>query len=395
MRGPFIVSNCQVVTEELVLNNGFVKVNKGTIIDFGSMSELTHQDKDEYELITFPSGYYIIPGMIDLHIHGLNGADVMDGTIEAYDVIATSLPCEGTTSFLATTATDSEAKIQKVLQNVPHYLRSVKQSGKAEMLGIHLEGPFISKEKVGAQPLEHVIEPDVSLFKKWNQISEEFIKVVTLAPELENGLALTKYLAEQEIIASIGHSNGSYEVLHEALLAGASQVTHLFNAMSGVHHREPGIAAGALLHKELIVEVIPDGIHVHPKMLELVYQIKGSDNILVITDSIRAKNLEPGTYDFVGQEIKVGKDRATLLDGTLAGSILTMEKALQNMHEFTNASIDDLVKMTSTNAAKRLKLEHRKGSITKGKDADLVILNEKLEVVMTICRGEIAFKKFT
>jgi N-acetylglucosamine-6-phosphate deacetylase len=315
----------------------------------------------------------------------------MDATTSALDQMAKALPREGTTSFLATTLTQEVEAIEDALANVANYLRMEKQEGKAEVLGVHLEGPFISKEKAGAQPLEYIIPPDVELFSHFQEKAGNAIKLVTLAPEEDKEASLIHHLRTTGVVASIGHSNGTYQQMDGAIKAGASHVTHLFNGMTGLHHREPGVVGTAFLRKELVTELIVDGIHSAPEVVRLAYQQIGEDRLILITDSIRAKGLMDGVYDLGGQEVHVKDGKAELSNGHLAGSVLKMADALNNMMAFAETDLQSVVKMASTNPAKQLKVFDRKGSIAVGKDADLVVLDENHQVLLTFCRGVLSY----
>ncbi|AGX06193.1 N-acetylglucosamine-6-phosphate deacetylase [Bacillus sp. NRRL B-14911] len=381
-----LLKNSRVLTEDGIIDKGYILVEDGRIKSFGPAEELGGQSADK--TIELDAGATLAPGFIDLHIHGAGGADTMDSTPEALQTIARTLPAEGTTSFLATTITQERSLIEKALANAAAY----KPEGfEAEMLGIHLEGPFINEKRKGAQPLEHILKSDVELFKAWQEKSGQLIRLVTLAPELEGGKELVRHLAETGVIASIGHSDADYEEVREAVEAGATHVTHLFNGMKGLHHREPGTAGAALLFKELIVEMIADGVHVRPEMIKLALNSKGMDGMVLITDSMRAKCLKNGTYDLGGQDVTVKDGMALLEDGTLAGSILRMKDSVKNMTKFADITLAEAVKLASENPAKQLKVFDRKGSIAEGKDADLTVLNENMDIVLTICRGKVAY----
>ncbi|NME96790.1 N-acetylglucosamine-6-phosphate deacetylase [Aneurinibacillus aneurinilyticus] len=385
-----LITGIRVYAEKGTINEGYVTIQNGKILEIGQMADL--KDTDGYDqLFSFPDSYALLPGMIDLHIHGANGADTMDATPEAVRTMAKWLPHEGTTSFLATTMTQEVEQIERALVNVADYRKRANGPGEAEILGVHLEGPFLSPRRAGAQPVDKMINPDIVLFEKWQRIAAGAIRLVTVAPELPGGMEFVSHLAQCDVVASIGHSDATYAEVAEGVRCGLKHVTHLFNGMRGLHHREPGVVGAALLHPELLAELIVDGMHVHPEMVKLVYQQKGRSGLILITDAMRAKCLGEGTYELGGQEVIVQNGRALLADGTLAGSIVKMKDAATNAMRFSGCTLEDIVHMTAVNPAKQLGLFASKGSIAQGKDADLVVLDKEHEVVLTLCRGKIAF----
>lgn len=379
-----------ICLDDQLIEDGFVYVENGKIAQVGKKQDF--QLPENVHKITYKETVYLVPGFIDVHIHGVDGADTMDATPECLLTMTSALVKEGTTSFLATTITQDENAIEKALANVAQFMKEQNGPGKAEIVGIHLEGPFINPVRKGAQPEKYILEPNIETFQKWQKIAEGNIKLVTLAPEQPNGLELVEYLAKNDCIASIGHSDASYEEVKKAVEAGASHVTHLFNGMKGIHHREPGTSGAALLFDELTVEIIADGIHLRPEMFSLVLKLKGLDRVVLITDSMRAKCLKNGVYDLGGQEVYVKDGKALLKDGTLAGSILKMKDSVKNILQYTNLTLPEVVKLASTNPAKELGIDDRKGSLEVGKDADIVVLNEQYEPILTVCRGVIAYK---
>ncbi|MEC1523461.1 N-acetylglucosamine-6-phosphate deacetylase [Neobacillus niacini] len=382
----------KAVLENEVAESIYVFIEDGKIQEIGPINSLPSHLK-KVEKIEVPEDKSVVPGFIDVHIHGAAGADTMDATIEALQTMAKALPAEGTTSFLATTITQKHENIENALKNAAHYRKGHNHSGIADVLGVHLEGPFINKKRAGAQPMEYIIDPDIELFQKWQQLADGSIKLVTVAPELENGTNFVRYLNETGVIASIGHSDAIYEEMEKAVQAGAKQVTHMFNGMRGIHHREPGVAGSALIFKELMVELIADGIHVRPEVMKLIINAKGTDGMILITDAMRAKCLKNGVYDLGGQDVSVANGKALLADGTLAGSILKMNDSIKNILEAADITLSEAVQMASMNPAKQLNVYDRKGSISVGKDADILILSNEYQVEMTFCRGEIAYKK--
>lgn len=390
------------MNKTIVFQNGMVhsenKMYPGGVISFrdGKIQTVGQEMLDKVacqEVIKLPNSYHVIPGMIDVHIHGADGADTMDGTYQSMKRIANVLPKEGVTSFLATTMTQKQEKIEYALQNAAHYIQGEQPYGHAELLGVHLEGPFISEKRSGAQPIASIMKPNLNMFQRWQELALGSIKLVTIAPELEGSLEIIRYLSKHGVIASIGHSDATYEEVVKGIEAGASHITHLFNGMRGLHHREPGVVGAALLHDELSAELISDGIHVRPELVKLAFQQKGREKVLLITDAMRAKCLGEGVYDLGGQKVTVQNGKAALHDGTLAGSVLKMMDAVRNTMKYTGCSIQDILYMTSVNPAKQLQIFNRKGSLSSGKDADLVVLDEKLEIVMTFCRGQLAYRR--
>ncbi|WP_050616411.1 N-acetylglucosamine-6-phosphate deacetylase [Bacillus testis] len=388
-----LLKNADVYLENEIIQNGYVLTADGKITEVGPLDQLDEHKLQDVEVIELEAGTKIVPGFVDVHIHGAGGADTMDGTPEALQTMAHYLPKEGTTSFLATTMTQEKGNIVQALRNAAAYQEKDNGRAEAQVIGVHLEGPFINPSKKGAQPEEHILEPSIEVFKEWQKEAGNSIKLVTVAPEMPNGMEFVKYLAENNVTASIGHTSANYEQVKEAVEAGATQVTHLFNGMQGMHHREPGTAGAALLFDELKVELISDGIHVRPEMIDLAVRLKGTDGALLITDSMRAKCLKNGNYELGGQPVIVEDGKATLHDGTLAGSILKMIDSVKNMLKFTSLDLQEVIKLASVNPAKQIRMFDSKGSIASGKDADLVVLDKENDIDMTICRGRIAYKK--
>ncbi|MDX8045640.1 N-acetylglucosamine-6-phosphate deacetylase [Gracilibacillus sp. S3-1-1] len=386
-----LIKNIEIYTEKHVIKQGYIKVEQHTIKEIGTLDQLTSED--DYHILDFANqSLKAIPGFIDIHIHGANGADVMDGTREALQTMANILPKEGTTSFLATTMTQAEDAIEHALTTASRYMQS-QQANAAEVIGIHLEGPFVNKKRKGAQPEEHIQQPNVALFQKWNSLANEQIKLVTLAPEETGGTELIEYLHKKGIIASAGHTDATAKQIQEAIPHGLSHITHLYNQMRGFHHREPGVVGAAWLEQALKVELIADGIHSDFEAVNIAFKTIGKDRLILITDAMRAKCLPDGRYDLGGQEVFVEKEQARLADGTLAGSTLKLNDAFKNILQFTDCSFEEAIAVTSTNAAKELGLIDRKGTLTEDKDADIVLLDENNEIALTICRGNIAYER--
>ena len=377
--------NTFILTEE-----GIIKTN--IIIKDGIISYIGNKEIDG--LITLPDDQILVPGFIDEHMHGINGYDVMDGNVETLKKIAEEVAKEGVTSFLATTST---ASIQKTIETL-HAVKTFKEldnSCYAEIIGAHLEGPFLSKTYQGAQLGEYIINPSISLMKEFIIESGNNVKLVTLAPEEENGLDLIKYLKEHNIIASVGHSNSTYKIVEQSIKNGLTSVTHTYNAQKPIHHREVGVVGAAMLFDELYTELICDGIHVSSPAVNLLCKNKPLDKIVLITDSLPEKGLKDGVYLDNDQEICVKNNELRLKDGTLAGSCLTMNQAIKNVIKFTGVNLIDAINFATANPAKNLNIFDKVGSIKVGKLANFTIIDQEINVYQTIRCGNIIYKKGT
>jgi len=331
----------------------------------------------------------LAPGFIDTHIHGAGGADAMDGTRAALSVISETLVKEGTTAFLATTMTESEAEIIKALTAVREYGESC--SG-ATLLGVHLEGPFVSETFAGAQPREYITAPSVEIFDKYDEASGGMVKIVTLAPENDADFALTRSLKNRGVIASVGHSAADEKTVQCSIANGITRVTHTYNAQSKLHHREIGVVGSALLYDELYCELIADTIHVSVPAMKLLIKNKPKNKVVLITDAMRAKGMPDGVSELGGQTVYVKNGRATLTDGTLAGSVLKMNAAVKNITEKCGADICSALDSASYNPAESIGIADEFGSIKIGNRADFTLLDPKFNVVMTMVKGRIVYK---
>ena len=284
--------------------------------------------------------------------------------------ITSAIVQEGTTSCLATTMTQSPENINNALKAVKEYKELNKPEG-ALVLGVHLEGPFISTSMIGAQPLEYVANPNVEIFKKYQEVSGNNIRLVSLAPEVEGGEELVKYLKETGVVASLGHTAAGYNDVEKAVKAGATNVTHTYNAQKAYHHRDIGTVGAALLLDELNCELICDTIHVSVPAIKMVVKNKPHDKVTLITDAMRAKQLEDGISELGGQTVIVKNGEARLENGALAGSVLLMNHAVKNVVEKCGVSFTDAIDMASINPARNLGVDKEMGSIALGKKANI------------------------
>lgn len=343
------------------------------------------------EAIELPEDAIVLPGFIDQHIHGAGGSDGMDGTVEDIAVIAKTIAAEGTTSFLVTTMTQSPENITKAMTAVKEYREAASDEG-ARVVGVHLEGPFIAAGYKGAQPLEYVKAPDIVVFDEYNEAGGNSIRIVTLAPEVEGAEAFIRHLTEKGIVSSIGHTGAKYADIEKAVSVGASNVTHTYNAQTALHHREIGTVGSAMLIDELNCELIADTIHVSVPAMRLLVKNKPLDKLTLITDAMRAKGVPDGVSELGGQTVYVKNGEARLADGTLAGSVLRMNRAVQNMVEKVGVPFTQAVDYATINPAKNLKIDHEAGSIKVGKRADFTVLNANYDVLLTVRGGKVIYR---
>ena len=375
----YVIQGGTIYTEDGSIEKGHIIVKDGRILHIGHTPYHGH-----LKTLNVPNSH-ILPGFIDIHIHGGYGEDAMDASADGLKHLSERLLSEGTTSYLATTMTQSNQAIINALQTISHY--QVKQSShEAEILGVHLEGPFISEHKVGAQNPKFVQRPTIEQLEAYQQAAQGLIKIVTIAPEVEGAHKVMQSLSDQ-IIFSIGHTIATYDEVNKAVTLGANHVTHLYNAGTSFTHRNPGVFGAAWTNPFLHCELIADGIHSHPTSVDIAFKMKDTTHMFLITDAMRAKGLGPGTYDLGGQNVIVSNHQARLENGALAGSILKMNEGLKNTIRFTKRSLEDLWRVTSYNQAKALNILHQKGSLREGKHADIVILDSEINVLKTIKMG--------
>ncbi|MCG1010825.1 N-acetylglucosamine-6-phosphate deacetylase [Salinicoccus sp. ID82-1] len=375
-----LIRNANLVTHETTLKNHWLMCSDGSIEDFGPMESCP-----EVGNALDAENMYVLPGAIEMHIHGAAGVDAMDADMEYLEKIATHLPRTGSTAFLATTMTAPFADIERALINLADH----KYDSGAKLLGVHLEGPFISSRHPGAQNPEHIIIPDEEALRHLQDLSGNRIRLLTYAPEEDDG-AFLEALRALDIIPSAGHTDATYDTLKNAQDNGLSHITHLYNGMRGLHHREPGVVGFSYLEQPY-VEVIADGVHSRPEMVKLAFDTITPERLIMITDAMRAQGLPDGEYDLGGQTVHVSGNEARLSDGTLAGSVLTMQQAVSNMRDYTGCSWTDIVRMSAYNPAVELGLTDAKGVIRQGADADLVIYDEASNLKHTIINGERVF----
>jgi N-acetylglucosamine-6-phosphate deacetylase len=377
-----------VVTPDEVIENGVVLCEDSYIKAVGSACAI---EPEPGSRIIDARGRFVMPGFIDTHFHGSGGDDVMANGAEGVRRISRALLKFGTTGYLATTVA---ARHEELMRSVENTIAAEEDDPfAAEILGLHIEGPYINPKFKGAQPEWGIRDPNFDECARLLDAAGGRIKIVTVAPELPGGLEIIRKLVRAGVAPSLGHSEADYDTALAAIEAGATRATHLFNAMSGVHHRKPGLAVAALNEPGICAEMICDGVHVNPRMVALAWKAKGRDGMTLITDATAAQGVGDGVFTLGDFQIQVRGPLCTLMDGvTIAGSVLTMNAAAANAIAFTGMSLIDVAHTASLAPAEVCGVADRKGSIEVGKDADLAILNPDFSVSHTICRGVVAYQ---
>ena len=372
-----LIKNCNII----YLN----RIEKGALlIENGKIKEinpLTYNNED----ILDADGLYVSPGFIDVHIHGAGGFDTMDGTIDAINTIAKTIVKHGTTSFTPTTMTVSIEAIHKSME----VIKKLKETGTegAHVLGANLEGPFINPEAIGAQNPDYLLSPTISTYNEMVKGCGDAVVSITLAPEIPGAKELIKYLSEKGIVCSIGHTKATYEEAIEAIECGACHSTHLYNVMTPLNHRTPGVV-GAIFDSDITTETISDGIHISYPALRIAYKQKTTDKVLLITDAMMACSMPDGEYSLGGQSVTVKNGAARLKNGALAGSILTLDKAVKNVYKNSNLPLYEIVKMASYNGARHCNVHDHKGQIKEGYDADLILFDDDINIQTVFISGK-------
>ena len=328
------------------------------------------------------------PGFIDVHIHGAGGHDVMEGSERALDVIASTIAAHGTTAFAATTVTADPNAICKSSEGIAHYITQqyARSRASAEVLGIHFEGPFISPIRRGVHPPEWIKLPSAELLEKFIAAAQGHALLMTIAPELLGAIPCIDAALEAGMIVGMGHTDATYEQARAGLARGAHHAIHTFNAMRPFSHRDAGVIGAVLTSPEISAELIADGVHVDETAMRILLQAKGASGVILITDGISATGMPDGKYVLGGFEVTVSGGVCRGAEGRLAGSTLTLDRALRNIVKLGN-SLGDTLRMLTLNPAKLLGIEHKKGTLHANADADVVLLNEALQVTQVFTRG--------
>lgn len=359
------------------LDQGFVE--RDLCFD-GPLLTLDSQDGQSYD----GTGCYVIPGLTDVHFHGCRGADLSDGDAAGLQTMAEYELSRGVTQICPAGMTLLEEQLIKVCRTAAAHKREGRPG--ADLAGINLEGPFLSYAKKGAQNGEWLHAPDVAMLRRLEEASEGLVKLVSVAPEEPGALDFIREVAE-EVNVSVAHTTADYDTAMAAFRAGAREVTHLFNAMPGFTHRAPGVVGAALDSPWSRVELISDGIHIHPSVVRATFKMFGPDRVVLISDTMRAAGMSDGEYDLGGQNVIVKGPLATLADGTIAGSVTDLMACMKTAVSF-GIPLADAVRAAAVNPAKAIGIYSRCGSLEPGKRANLVILDQNLEIKDVFFRGE-------
>lgn len=333
-------------------------------------------------------GMSVVPGFVDVHIHGAGGHDVMEATEQALDAVAASGARRGTTSLLATTVTASEEHICRSAEGIARYIRAqqVGRAPRAEVLGIHFEGPFLNPARRGAHPSEWIAQPSLELLRRLIEAASGTGRILTLAPELPRALDLIGFARQAGLVVAVGHTDATYAETCAALRRGASHAAHIFNAMRPFSHRETGVLGAVLTTSEVTAELIADGVHVDAPAMRLLLAAKGVESILLVSDGTAATGMPDGKYQLGAGEASVSGGVCRNAEGKLAGSTLTLDRALRNVMAL-GVPLADTVRMLTLNPARLLGLERIKGVLAPGADADLVLLDADMNVAGVMTRG--------
>ena len=386
----------RTITGEIVTPDGVLSGGALTIDDSGTIAEVAASRTSSPRSGDLEAAdFLVLPGFVDVHVHGGGGADFMHGTADAARQIARTHARFGTTSLLATTLTASREATDAAISAVRSVIEAGPSDGEARVLGIHLEGPYICLAKRGAQPAAFVRPPDAQEFARWLKLGWGIIRKITLAPEIAGAEEVIRLAASKNITASLGHTNATAAEVEAAIGWGVTSATHVFHAMTGLHHREPGAAGASLARPEVVCEVIADGVHLAPLVVRLVAAAKGPHGVVLITDAIEGAAMPDGQYTLGGVPVFVQNGTAAFADGTLAGSVLTMNAAFTNLRRFAPAvSLPDAARMSSGNALRQTGLDSERGAIAPGLAADLVVLDpETGEVEATLVGGKMAYRR--
>ena len=364
--------------------------NHTIVIEGKKITAITSQNvtPGQNDFVINAQDFYVTPGLIDIHVHGALGSDTMDATTESFARMGVFFAQHGVTSFLPTTMTETR---EKTLSAIKKVATSSPPLDSAKWLGVHIEGPYFNPNHRGAQPEYNLRDAVPSEYEKW--VETGAVKLVSIAPERKGALQFIDYGIPKGIEFSIGHTGATYEQVIEAANHGARQATHTFNGMLGLHHRKPGTVGGVLTDNRIYAQVIADGIHIHPAVVDLIIQAKGIQRTILITDAISATGLDNGKYKLGGEPIHVINGISRTENGGLAGSTLTLDKAIRNVMKFSDLSFEQVLPMATSVPAIAMHWQNTKGFLRPSADADITFFDNNFSVIMTMVAGNIIYSK--
>jgi N-acetylglucosamine-6-phosphate deacetylase len=382
------ISNAKILTPFKTIENGEILVSdEGKILSLGPQQNSEQQPDQSFDA----TGFFLAPGLIDIHVHGGFGvafgmADLKEGLQKFSREVLTT----GVTGFLLSIAApDVQALLEMIRSYTPIFEEGLPG---AQALGLHLEGPYLSKEKKGAFNPTWLRTPDPEEVKSIIEAGEGWIKQVTIAPELKNAEAVAELFLENQVVVALGHSNTDYETASAALKGNFSHVTHTYNAQSSFNHREPGVIGAVLASENVTAELIADRVHVHAGAMEILYRCVGKERLILITDAMAGAGLSDGTYDLVGHEVIVKDGYANLADGTIAGSTASLIDCVANIHQDLQLSLNDALQCATYNPAKFLDQQDHLGAIETGMDANLIVFDKEFAIRLVLVQGKITYQ---
>jgi len=378
------IINGTLVTPHETLTGRTLVVEAGRIAALAPSGQVAADLGDQ---VLDAQGLWVAPGLIDVHVHGSAGHDMMDATPEAIHGMARFFAQHGVTSFLATTVSAPPQPLRQAIENAA---RCPMPADGAHPLGVHVEGPYLNPAYGGAQPAKYLRNADPAEYEAW--LESGFVRLITVAPERAGSLMLIRRGVEAGVEFAVGHSDASFEQTTEAADLGLRQATHTFNGMLGLHHRSPGTVGAVLADDRIFAQIIPDGVHLHPAVVKLIVRAKGRARTILITDAVRAAGLGDGEYTLAGEKITVSGGICRTVAGGLAGSTLTMDVAVRNTMKFAGITLSDALTMATATPAEAMGWSGRKGVLAPGADADLIFLDTDLNIRLTMVAGRVAFQ---